>query len=70
MLPAMSELMPPFLPNYFVWRDFIYSPGVAVRFVKEYGLEDVAIVGNGCGFGVVIESELMLVICAAGQGLD
>ena len=60
----MTELVPPFPFDDFVGIDLIDGPEVGVAFVKEDGLEDVVVVGDGGFVGVVIHPELVLVVCA------
>ena len=60
----MSQLMPPFPFDNFIRVDLIDSPEVGVAFVKEDGLEDVVVVGDGWFVSVVIHPELVLVVCA------
>ena len=60
----MTQLVPPFPLNYFVRVDLIDRPEVRVACVKEDGLEDVVVVGDGGFSGIVIHAELVLVVCA------
>lgn len=68
VLPAMTQLMPPFLFDDLVGGNFVDGPGVAVGGVEEDGLEDVGFVGDGGGRGGVVLTELVLVVCAAREG--
>ena len=66
----MAELVPPFPFDYFVRVDLIDGPEVGVAIVEEDGLEDVVVVGDGGFVGVVIHTELVLVICAVESHFD
>ena len=68
VLPAMSQLVPPFSLNDFRFVDLVDGPEVGVILVEEDGLEDVVFVGDGRFMGRWrrgrVLAELMLVICA------
>lgn len=70
MLPAMPELMPPLALNNFILVDLIDGPEIAVRLVQKDGLEDMVLVGYGRFVGVVVQPELVLVICAVERHFD
>ena len=66
----MAQLVPPFPFDHLVGVDLIDRPEVGVAIVKEDGLEDVVVVGDWRFVGVVIHTELVLVVCAVKGHLD
>ena len=70
MLPAMAQLVPPFPLDDGGRVDLIDGPEVGVAVVEEDGLKDVILVGDGGFGGIVVEAELVLVVCAVEGHFD
>ena len=70
MLPAMTELVPPFSLDDSRRVDLIDGPEVGVSIIEEDGLEDVIFVGDGGFGGIVVHAELVLVVCAVEGHFD